>query len=399
MTQEQSELLKEQIRARYEPQIITDILMNLGYEFDRNKKFKLRPEEKTASASIGKNGLINDFGGYGGDIIRILTDHHAMSFIEAMKFTADQMGITYPEDGYQENEYEKQQKRQQIETLKLERIQKREQQDREDYEVLMKKQAEARKTIEWYDSYATELQTFHNPDYQREALAIAPMWLYQQATPEALNHFKALTTFDPKNKTIVAKIFDYNGILISYKRRRYLIPDTQEPSKWVTKGGTSPNKQCYISIPHAGPVYIIEGHHDMLTAALMQKEDEPFNFIMIPTENYHEFNDYEISCLKDREVNFIMDSKLSDRESPEAMQRARRGMVSLATQIEVTKTTEIETVLIDLYDFFKRNNAPKEHLSKLDLSEAIESWHDTLTAFKGSLQYYADTLRTSQELF
>lgn len=45
MTPEQSELLKEQIRARYEPQIVTDILINLGYEF-QNKKFKLREEEK-----------------------------------------------------------------------------------------------------------------------------------------------------------------------------------------------------------------------------------------------------------------------------------------------------------------------------------------------------------------
>lgn len=399
MTQEQSELLKEQIRERYEPQIVTDILMGLGYEF-QNKKFRLREEEKTASTSVGRNGLINDFGGFGGDILKILTDYHAMSFIDAMKYTADQMGIQYPEDGYQESEFELQQKRQQIETLKLQRIQKREQQEREDYELLMQKQAEARKTIEWYDSYAYELQTFNNPDYRKEALAIAPIWVFNQATPEAIRHFKYLTSYDHKNRTIIAKIFDYNGNLISYKRRRYLIPGTMEPSKWVTKGGTSPNKQCYISIPNAGPVYIIEGHHDMLTAALMQNDNcDPFNFIMIPTENYLEFNEYELSCLKNRDVNFILDCKLSDRESPEKMQKARRGMVSLATQVETTKTTKSETVLIDLYDFFRKNMAPKDHLEKLDLSEAIENWHDSLTAFKGSLEYYADTIRAEQELF
>jgi len=394
MTQEQSELLKEQIRARYEPQIITDILMNLGYQFDRNKKFKLREEEKTASTSVGKNGLINDFGGFGGDILKILTDYHAMSFVDAMKYTADQMGITYPEDGYQESEFEQQQKRQQIETLKLERIRKREEQDRLDYEMLLKKQAEARKTIEWYDSYAYELQTFHNPDYQREALTIAPMWVFTQATPNAVNHFKHLTTYDPKNKTLIAKIFDYNHELISYKRRRYLIPGTQEPSKWVTKGGTSPNKQCYIRVDQTShaPVYIIEGHHDMLTAALLHKDEyDPFNFIMVPTENYREFNDYEKSFLVDREVNFIMDVKKDDAK------KSAIPMMALANSLPEEEYNN--AVLINLFDFMHENRINTNGINKLDLSDTIEQWPDSLTAFKGSLEYHADTIRNGNEIF
>jgi hypothetical protein len=392
MTQEQSELLKEQIRARYEPQIVTDILINLGYEFDRNKKFKLRAEEKTASTSVGKNGLINDFGGYGGDILKILTDYHAMSFIDAMKYTADQMGITYPDDGYQESEYEKQQKRQQIETLKLERIRKREEQDKEDYKILLQKQEEARKTIAWYDSYSYELQTFHNLDYQNEALAIAPIWVFQQATPDAIKHFKYLTSYDHKNRTIIAKIFDYNGQLISYKRRRYLIPGYEEPSKWVTKGGTSPNKQCYISIPNAGPVYIIEGHHDMLTAALIQNDDyDPFNFIMIPTENYHKFNDYELQCLKGRDINFIMDVKKED------VKKSALSMINLSGSLP--KEQSDDAVLINLFDFLTENKINHEGISKMDLSDAIAKWNNTLTAFKGSLEYYADTIRCGNEIF
>ena len=214
MNREQSELLLEQVRAMYSKESITDILINLGYEFNKTKKFKIRDSEKTASASVGKNGLIHDFGGRGYDIIKLLTEEKAMIFIEALKLVADNFRITYPEDGYQESEYETQLKRQQIETLKLDRIARREQQERDDQELLMKKQAEARKTIEWYDSYANELQTFRNPEYEKEALAITPMWVFTQATPNAVNHFKHLTTYDPKNKTIVAKIFDYNQQLI-----------------------------------------------------------------------------------------------------------------------------------------------------------------------------------------
>ena len=394
MTREQSELLLEQIRARYDYQTITDILVNLGYEFSRNKKFRIRPEEKTASASVGRGGLIHDFGANGYDILKLLTTHHAMNFPSALRFVADQMNISYPEDGYQESEYEQQQKRQQIETLKLERIAKREQQEREDYELLMKKQAEARKTIEWYDSYAYELQTFHNPDYQKEALAIAPMWVFQQATPNALKHFKYLSTFDPKNKTIVAKIFDYNHQLISYKRRRYLIPGTEEPSKWVTKSQTSPNKQCYIRVDQTShnPVWIIEGHHDYLTAALLHADEySSFNFIMIPTENYREFNDYEKGFLVDREVNFIMDVKKED------VKKSTIPMMALVSSLP--KEEYENAVLIDLFDFLQKNGIDTNHINKLDLSDAIENWTDSLTAFKGSLEYYADTLRAEQELF
>ena len=280
------------------------------------------------------------------------------------------------------------------ETLKLERIQKREQQEREEYELLMKKQAEARKTIEWYDSYSLELQTFHNPDYQREALAIAPMWVFKQATPNAIKHFKYLSTFDPKNKTIVAKIFDYNHQLISYKRRRYLIPGTEEPSKWVTKAQTSPNKQCYIRVDQTShsPVYIIEGHHDLLTASLLHADEySSFNFIMVPTENYREFNDYEKGFLIDREVNFIMDVKKED------VKKSAIPMMALASSLP--KQEYDNAVLINLFDFLHENKINTDINDKLDLSDAIEKWDDTLTAFKGSLEYHADCIRSNGEIF
>jgi len=394
MTREQSELLLEQVRANYNKDSITDILINLGYEFNRTKKFKIRQEEKTASASVGKNGLVHDFGDAGYDILKLLTTHHAMSFIEAMKYTANQMRITYPEDGYQESDYERQQKRQQIETLKLERIQKREQQEREDYELLMKKQEEARKTIAWYDSYAYELQTFHNLDYQMEALAIAPLWVFQQATPEALQHFKNLTSYDHKNKTIIAKIFNYEGQLISYKRRRYLIPGTDKPSKWITKSGTKPNKQCYISVDQTSnaPVYIIEGHHDGISAALLHKDEyEPFNYIMVPTENYRTFSDYEKCFLVDRDINFIMDVKKED------IKKSAIPMMELANSLP--KEENDRAVLVNLFDFLEENDIDTKLIEKLDLSESLENWKLGKRDFISCLEYHADCIRNKGEIF
>jgi len=392
MNQQQSELLLEQIRARYDKETITDILVNLGYQFDRGKKFKLREEEKSASTSVGRNGLINDFGGDGGDILKILTVHHAMSFLEAMKYTADQMGISYPDDNYQENQEEAQRRRVELEQLKLQRIERVKEEARLEEENRRKKEEEARTTIAWYDSYRDELQTFTNPAYKYEALAIAPLWVYKEATKEALDHFKYLTSFDHKNGTIIAKIYDHYQQLISYKRRRYTIPGNDEPSKWVTKGGTSPNKQTYISIPHQGSVWIIEGHHDMLTASLLQEDDfAPFNFIMVPTENYQTFSDYELQALKGREVNFIVDMK------SEAKKESTQSMIALGHTLPESQADD--AVAVDLFDFLEKNDIPADDHIKLDLSEVVEIWRNKKIALTSSLEYYADSIRNDGEIF
>lgn len=392
MTKDSAELLKEQIRARYGQEIITDILINLGYDFDKNNKFKLRQEEKTASSCVNKNGLINDFGGAGGDIIKILTDYHAMSFIDAIKYVADCMNISYNDDEYEYSEFEKQKKKHEIETLKLERLKKREIIEREEYQLLLKNQEQARKTIAWYDSYAHELQTFNNQDYKKEALEIAPIWLFQEATQDAINQFKYLTSYDLKNKTIIAKIFDYNGNLISYKRRRYLIPGDEKESKWVTKSGTSPNKQCYTSIKCNGPIYIVEGHHDMLTASLIHHDEfHSFNFIMTPNENYHKFNDYELQFLKNRDINFIFDAKKDD------IDKSSLSMRHLASSLN--KKENDRAVLINLFDFLDDNKINHNDMNKIDLSDAIQKWDKSKKEFISLIQYHADCIRNECEIF
>lgn len=56
-------------------------------------------------------------------------------------------------------------------------------------------------------------------------------------------------------------------------------------------------------------------------------------------------------------------------------------------------------MLINLFDFLTENKINHDGISKMDLSDAIEKWNDTLTAFKGSLEYYADTIRSGNEIF
>ena len=65
-----------------------DLLEELGYEVNRyTKKFKLRPEERRASAKIYARGYIRDFGGeFTGDILDILKDKLGLSFYDSMRY-------------------------------------------------------------------------------------------------------------------------------------------------------------------------------------------------------------------------------------------------------------------------------------------------------------------------
>jgi DNA primase len=72
------------------------ILQHCGYEFYRGNKFKLRPEERSPSASVRSNdGYIKDFGGdFSGDLIDLLREYHNMSFEEAVQYVAICLGVT-----------------------------------------------------------------------------------------------------------------------------------------------------------------------------------------------------------------------------------------------------------------------------------------------------------------
>jgi len=229
--------------------------------------------------------------------------------------------------------------------------------------------------LSWVDSYSDKFHTFkHNP-YKDEALAIAPLWVYKQASKEALQSFKKITTFDIKANTLIIKIFNYQNEIISYKRRRF------NGKKWVSKKGTHPNSQCIMNITSNGPVYIIEGHHDVLIAFLLG-----INFLMIPTNNYKKFTDYELDSLIGCDVFF-----LPDLPDPNSI----KNMRILAEQVEdIAKHVGI----INLNSFLLNENI--QHQGKLDLSEAVEHFK-SIEYFTNALHSFSDkgNFYISKEIF
>lgn len=88
-------LIKE-VKLRLNQEEVIRILSYIGYEFNRNGKFKLRSEENTASAGVDRNGNIKDFGsGWYGDVISVLKEFHGLSTVDATRYIADCLGVNY----------------------------------------------------------------------------------------------------------------------------------------------------------------------------------------------------------------------------------------------------------------------------------------------------------------
>jgi len=88
--------LRQQIKDRSDRETVTDLLTFVGYEVQRDYKFKLRPDEKTASASIRADGLLKDFGsGWSGDVVALLHEHHDQSLKDATQYVASCLGLQY----------------------------------------------------------------------------------------------------------------------------------------------------------------------------------------------------------------------------------------------------------------------------------------------------------------
>jgi len=342
----------EDVKNRMNRDDVVSVLLRYGYEVStKDYKFRLR-DEKTASAIINQNGTIHDFGcHFHGDILDVLQQFNNISFIEALKVIKGHIGIT--EDTIVVNRADIPARTEHISILS----------DVRHNQIL--------KTIEWYDSQR-QLQTFKNPAYKTEAIAICPIWVYQQATKESIKLFKSLTTYDFKNKTLVIKIHDYEGKLISYKRRRY------NGSKWITAKDTHPNNQCLISIKSdVNHVYIVEGHHDMLTAVLLG-----IDVLMIPTVNYKKFTDSEVSILQGRDVILIADYSSDDDKGIKCMR-------NLALQVDDVASA---TKVFSLPKFLENENISFTG-TKLDLSDVVElvaGGSSALNNFVSTLDYRAD---------
>ncbi len=338
------------IKARLSRDDIVSILSRYGYEIStRDYKFCLR-DERTPSAFINQDGTIHDYGAkLHLDLYDVLQEFNNISFTEIHKMLKDYIGITQsditppiapiaPKKDY-------------VSTLSDERHQ------------------EINSTLNTYDNSREKYQTFNNADYRNEVLSISPLWVFKEATKEAISEFKSITTYDFHNKTLVIKIHDYQGKLISYKRRRYL------SSKWITAKDTHPNKQCLMSVKSDKKhIYIVEGHHDYLTAILLG-----IDVIAIPTVTYKKFTDYEVSILKNRDVILIADYDVNNSRGVECMH-------NLGLQIDKVSNA---TKVFSLPKFLESENISFSG-SKLDLSDVVELWSDGLEAFTNTLEYRAD---------
>ncbi len=81
------------LRSRLTRENVLAIIHYIGYRISRNGKFKLRPEERTASASVDRFGRITDFGsGWRGDIFALPQDYHGLSFPEALEYVSTCLG-------------------------------------------------------------------------------------------------------------------------------------------------------------------------------------------------------------------------------------------------------------------------------------------------------------------
>ncbi len=84
----------DEVKAQLDQEKILALMEILGYEV-KGKKFKLR-DERTPSTSVSPDGLITDFGGdFKGDIFDLLQKYHRISFDEAVRWVARELGITH----------------------------------------------------------------------------------------------------------------------------------------------------------------------------------------------------------------------------------------------------------------------------------------------------------------
>ncbi len=203
------------------------------------------------------------------------------------------------------------------------------------------------------------LQSFKNMDYTREALAIVPMWVWKHAGKTNINLFRELTTFDQENKTLVIKIHDYDGKIISFKRRRF------KDRKWDTAHSTHPNSQCIVSVvDDREPIYVLEGHHDLLAAILLG-----VNVLMVPTVGYKVFNAHELSVLSGKDVVFLPDMAINNTQSADAMEELYDQVESIAKSVNMISVAKI----------LDHANIPFDS-DKADLSEIVEHWDESIKA-------------------
>jgi len=84
-TPQRHDLPIDQIKQSLDQETVSQIVEYCGFEVNRNFKFKFRPDERTPSASIRKDGYIKDFGSdMGTDAIGFVQEVKSVDFKEAV---------------------------------------------------------------------------------------------------------------------------------------------------------------------------------------------------------------------------------------------------------------------------------------------------------------------------
>ena len=187
----------------------------------------------------------------------------------------------------------------------------------------------------------------NNPSHKEELFNMSPLWLYKTANEDDLEHFHSMCRYDSKNKTAVVGCFRNNPLkpdeLISHKKRRFY------GKKWMTRKGTHPNGVPFTRISSDdGTVFVVEGHHDMLTAVLLG-----LDFIMIPTSGFK-----NATLIKNevagRDVVFIVE----DRSAFLCMSKLALAIEEVASSVVLKQLGQGKK--FDLSDYVMTKNSIEE---------------------------------------
>ena len=223
--------------------------------------------------------------------------------------------------------------------------------------------------IKKLDKQFKENNILKNEKYREECFSIIPKRMWVHVEKKDLADFQRLTTYDSLNETLVIKIHNYAGDLISYKRRRAF------GGKWITAKGTHPNKTPLVRFNKSyGDVLICcEGHHDYLSAVLCG-----FNVMSVPTVSYSSFTESDMASIFQNRVIFMPD--LGDQGKSIKSQKALRDQIKGACPA---------VSMINLKKFIFMTKGISSKKDKYDFSELVEEWPGDLAELRVAISSYA----------
>ena len=184
---------------------------------------------------------------------------------------------------------------------------------------------------------------FDNPDHKKAFMNIDPLWLYEESHKVDRVRFGTMVRYDPAHKCLVTGCYDEKFNLISYKHRK------KWGKKWLPRKGTHPNGHLLIRIlrPREGPVYIVEGHRDALSALLLG-----LNFIMVP---YAGFRLKESSIVEQEVAGYDLVFIVEDEAAHKCMTKIAEQLKEAAGKIQLIELSN-KNIKVDLSDYIKKFN-------------------------------------------